>query len=441
MNENEEFEFRLRAEQEAAANATQQPPAPRPVIPPAAPEPSAWEDAQAGIASTGSRLVRGIGTTFLPKSAEAFLERKGILPTEADVGQLHQMAGRSAAGTAAEVGTDIAASMLPIAKGAQLIRGAPLLNKAPRTAAYLGDIAANAGYNAMTSDDPAQAALVGGGAAAVARPVLSLAGKVAPKILGVTTAAGEAPIRTEFARGKAGLPTDMRSAEPAERISEAYLAARNKWAGGPQGSVVPAPIRQAYRAAVGELREGNIWKTPSDQRAVLAIGDQIDEVLSNPQNLTPVRVDALKQNLNDMVDNLHTPQAQKVMRRVVNATKESIDKSGLAPGYGEAMAETAARARALRGGEHPLSTWLPTKERFLPNPTSLSTVGLGGISTGLALGPKAAALAPLVSPRLVGESARAAGRVAGMAPQSGHAQLVNAVLAALRGEQGDQNAP
>jgi hypothetical protein len=105
-----------------------------------------------GIAHSASKLVRGVGTTLLPKSAEAWLEGKGILPTAADVALLGEGVSASPAARIADTASDVAADMLPMSRA---LRGARTMRQSlPRSAAVGGALS---GVRAESEDVPEQA--------------------------------------------------------------------------------------------------------------------------------------------------------------------------------------------------------------------------------------------------------------------------------------------
>jgi hypothetical protein len=99
---------------------------------------------EVGIANATTRLAHGVGQ-LLPNTIAKYF------PTQQDVDLLEAATeGRPIARTA-QIGTDVAASLLPATKAAQLARAAPL--RARAAAVLASEAGANAGYGALTADE------------------------------------------------------------------------------------------------------------------------------------------------------------------------------------------------------------------------------------------------------------------------------------------------
>jgi hypothetical protein len=130
---------------------------------------------KAGIALTASKVARAVNT-ILPQAVSEFAEKRGYMPTEQDVQILKQSIADSAAGTGANVGTEIAATLLPGAGAARLARSVPLV--ASRNAlgrAVAEGAAAGAAGNAVLGENVGEGAVLGG----VFGPILTGAGRLA----------------------------------------------------------------------------------------------------------------------------------------------------------------------------------------------------------------------------------------------------------------------
>lgn len=91
-----------------------------------------------GIANSASKTVRAIGTTLLPKAAEAWVEKKGWMPTAQDIELLEHGTQASPVATGASIAGDIATEIGPAAR---VMKGATALKQAlPRAAALGGTI-------------------------------------------------------------------------------------------------------------------------------------------------------------------------------------------------------------------------------------------------------------------------------------------------------------
>jgi len=96
---------------------------------------------QTGLATSATKTVRGIGTTVLPKAAEAYLESKGILPTSRDVQLLQAGTAASPAAQVANVASDVATDILPASKIMKGAQGAHALEAGSRGLVLGGSLA------------------------------------------------------------------------------------------------------------------------------------------------------------------------------------------------------------------------------------------------------------------------------------------------------------
>lgn len=92
---------------------------------------------QTGLAKSATKTVRGIGTTLLPKSAETYLESKGILPSARDVQLLEAGTEGSTAAQIASGVADVATDALPYSKA---MKGAKTFEETVPRAMALGGI-------------------------------------------------------------------------------------------------------------------------------------------------------------------------------------------------------------------------------------------------------------------------------------------------------------
>lgn len=162
MNEEEEFEFRARAEREARGSpAMSSPPTveEEPLIPKV--DPNSYLDAlKRGVVTGASKVTRGVGTTLLPKSMEKRAEEAGYLPSQQFIQDLENSArdSKTAQITSGVVGA--LPEMLPMAKAS---RALTFLKAAPRVAAVGG-----IGGGVKSEEDDVASGALGGAAGAVA---------------------------------------------------------------------------------------------------------------------------------------------------------------------------------------------------------------------------------------------------------------------------------
>ncbi len=131
---------------------------------------------ETGIATSGSKTVRALGTTLLPKSMEEWAEKKGWLPSAKDIELLKAGTAASPAAGATEVVGDVLTELAPAAK---VMKGANTFRKSLPRAAALG-----ATIGGMRSEAPDYAGLAtdvaeGGVGGAIGEG----AGKLATRVL------------------------------------------------------------------------------------------------------------------------------------------------------------------------------------------------------------------------------------------------------------------
>lgn len=110
-----------------------------------------WTGLNTGIANSASRTARAIGTTLLPKAAEAWAEKHGFMPTARDLELLKAGTEATPQGEVASFTGDVLTEALPAAKA---MRGATTLRKSlPRAMAFGGTV------GGMRSEAPDYASL------------------------------------------------------------------------------------------------------------------------------------------------------------------------------------------------------------------------------------------------------------------------------------------
>jgi len=159
MTEEEEFEFRARAEREGAAKPTTSKPRTVGNDMEAQAQDRPWET---GIATAVSKGVRGLGMLALPKAAEAWAEKRGLLPTEQDIKLLDQGTASSGKAQLANIGGEIALTALP---GAGAYRAATALPRVAQMGRYgqslVGGAAAGAAGEGTMGRNPLEGAAYG----------------------------------------------------------------------------------------------------------------------------------------------------------------------------------------------------------------------------------------------------------------------------------------
>lgn len=391
-----------------------------------------------GIANAATRVAAGLGKV-LPQALAKHL------PTQADVDLLEAGSEGSVPARVGQIGMDIAATA-PLAGGKLLSQAAKM-----------------AGYGALTSDAGKEGtgALIGAaGTAAVpaAGALLRSMGKGAANVLGVTTGAGKESVNQAF-KDAPGFVQNLRGTVPEADVVQSakegvaalrntmydrYAAAKNGWA----GDTTPLsfdPINKVAQDAADKFSFKGVPQPGVEdvQRKVHNIlGTWQQNAATDPSFATVEGLDALKRHLQDVIpDNVANRTGRAYVTEVVNGVKNTI--TGQAPKYREAMEDYWKRSGELDeitrslslGDKSTLDASLRrlqslTREHAGQRLTSAATLDQAGSDiipqvSGQALsgwvprgirgvgGGAAAlynpALAPMFSPRIVGETTRALG--------------------------------
>jgi hypothetical protein len=437
MTEQEEFEFRARMESEQGAA----PKAPSQQTVGQTLNKDVKEDwtkaAQAGIARSAMKTVRGLGTTLLPKSME------GWLPSERDIALLEEGTKGSGIAGAAELIGDIATAAVPAAGGMKLATAAkqalPMATgRAAKAVQAAIPIGIGAGTGAATEailaegPDVGDAALRGAALGGLGEAGGQVLGKVLGKAVPTTQATkdlmarGVTPTMGQGAdpstwRGtilKAGEEmsqyapisgTTLRSArdnasrqvlDEAAKIVDPSIAAMPKSA-----QELVEQLRSTTKAGYsGPLHE---VRMPVNDKGVAALNSRVDE-LSTQFSLNPRDTAKLKAQIEDtlsgvrggsapanVIENMASDLAagggskaeQQVRFGMAKYLRENVDLAT------EAAGRPMKKAREARQGYYVIKRSVPTKSAGVSGEQLLSAIRKNDEKMGAMLTPELRTLA------------------------------------------------
>ena len=322
---------------------------------------------------------------------------------------------------------------------------------------------------AITSpDDQANAAKWGAGGGVIGRSIIPIAqgvGNLAAHTLGTTTGAGAESVKQAF-KGGPEFVANMRGKVPPEvvveqaragvqsmrqQMHEAYRANKEVWAAGQQ----PLDFRPVGRALVEVSdslnHQGMSRIGPSERKVLDEARDVLTNFATNRQWHTAEGFDALKQRLQAIYpESPQMGQAQRVITKLTSAVRDAITQQN--PAYANAMKDYWQRSSQLDeierslslGGTATIDTTLrklqslmrPSAGQRLQSastlaeqggadvlpamagqamsswtPRGLQALGATGVGGYGVANPASLAVLPAMSPRLVGETANAAGKL------------------------------